>query len=100
VRAVGRLSLSRLVRSTSTLELGRRHWRGRRGRRSTGGGGRWEGSLGNKGGGRLSATIVLTEGSGVEAHEGRRIGRALGGGCCEEEKKGEACRGAEKTRVG
>jgi hypothetical protein len=38
---VGRLSLARLVRSASTSELGRRYWRSRRGRRSTGGGGRW-----------------------------------------------------------
>jgi hypothetical protein len=29
-----------------------------------------------------------------------RSGRALGGGCCEEEKKSEACRGAEKMKAG
>jgi hypothetical protein len=37
---VGRRSLARLVRSASTSELGQRYWRGRWGRRSTGGGGR------------------------------------------------------------
>jgi hypothetical protein len=40
VRGVSRLSLARLVRSVSTSELMRRYWRGRRGRRSTGGDGR------------------------------------------------------------
>jgi hypothetical protein len=70
VKGVGRLSLARLVRSASTSMLGQCYWRGRRGRRSTGGGGRREGGLGNEGGGWLSATTVLAEGSGVEAHEG------------------------------
>jgi hypothetical protein len=37
---VDRLSLTRLVRLVSTSELRRRYWRGRWGRRSTGGGGR------------------------------------------------------------
>jgi hypothetical protein len=67
VRGVGRLSMAQLVRSASTSELERRYWRGRRGRRSTGGSGRREGGLNNEGGDRLGATIVLAEGSGVEA---------------------------------
>jgi hypothetical protein len=37
---VDRLSLARLVMSVSTSKLGRCYWRGRRGRRSTGGDGR------------------------------------------------------------
>jgi hypothetical protein len=78
VRGVGRLSLARLVRLASTSELGRRYWRGRRGQGSTGGGGRWESGLGNEGGGQLGATIVLAEGSGVEAHEGGAQRPALG----------------------
>jgi hypothetical protein len=67
---VGRLSLARLVSSTGTSELGQRYWRGRRGWWSTGGGGRPEGGLSNEGGGRLGATTVLAEGSGVDVHEG------------------------------
>jgi hypothetical protein len=38
---VSRLSLAQLVRSASISELGRPYWRGQRGWRSTGGGGRW-----------------------------------------------------------
>jgi hypothetical protein len=38
---VSQLLLARLVRSASISELGRRYWRGRLGRRSTRGGGRW-----------------------------------------------------------
>jgi hypothetical protein len=37
---VGRLSLTRLVRTVSTSELRGRYWQGQRGRRSTRGGGR------------------------------------------------------------
>jgi hypothetical protein len=69
VRGVGRLSLAQLVRSVSTSDLDRRYWRGRWGQRSTGDSGRWEGGLDNKRGGRLGATIVLAEGSGVEVHK-------------------------------
>jgi hypothetical protein len=78
---VGRLSLARLVRSVSTSELRRCYWWGRQGRRSTGGGGRQEGGLSNEEGGRLGATTVLAEGSGVEAHEGGAHWPALGAWC-------------------
>jgi hypothetical protein len=78
VRGVGRLSMAQLVRSASTSELGRCYWRGRWGRRSTRGDDRREGGLDNEGGGRLRATTVLVEGSGVEAHEGGVQWPALG----------------------